>query len=322
MAYDGSTPVTPKATAAAAEGMASAAELDAAYAPGNPGLAGMVQFAVFYSENAEAINEAAATHAAEAATAEADAKETERLTNKYGLRPRRWVRFMDGQAAMSRALPKWAEHYAEHLTSVAASMDLPFAFTGYELATNFLAEGGFFGRQMDISPSDQGGWDAYEELGIDMIVDYLEELTPWMSAGLLGLVSDPANHRSRNNEQKQKVTYINPPNFGLAVESNAVMFAEARYAFYRDCRALSIPFKKLAADVMFFWTSLYFNMHHNRGGAKQRLEQYGATWARVPFHGEDDHYENSGSPKFNATWRTATYQSQTNRDAYAKGLGE
>jgi hypothetical protein len=62
---------------------------------------------------------------------------------------------------------------------------------------------------------------------------------------------------------------------------------------------------------------LYFNMHHNRG-APSSGEQYGATWARA-VHGEMITTK-LGIAEINATWRTAT-TTQTNRDAYAKGLG-
>lgn len=260
----------------------------------------------------------AATQAAKPAAQEAAKAPGENPhTKKYGLRPKDYAHLFDGERAkgdghdevlagreqrVQSALPR----ITAQLNAVAAAKGYPFRFTEAELAINFVTEGGYFlltpyqGQVMSDTEID-----GFQMLGIDTFMQRKKELTPWMSPELKARSNDASAAASAMNEKGEKVEYLNPESLEQGVEANAVMFAAARKRFSDDVTNLKLTVS--SDQAWFFWTTVYYNA--GEGTGKKLLQKHGVDYWQVKWTLPDDAAKYNRSAKFNAAWRTSTWES-------------
>lgn len=238
-------------------------------------------------------------------------------TKKYGLRPKDYAHLFDGERAKGdghdevlagreqrvlAALPR----ITAQLNAIAEAKKYPFRFTEAELAINFVTEGGYFlltANQGEVLSDTQ--IDGFQMLGIDTFMQRKKELTPWMSPELKARSNDASAAASATNEKGEKVEYLNPESLEQGVEANAVMFAAARKRFSDDVTKLKLTVS--SEQAWFFWTTIYYNA--GEGTGKKLLQKHGVDYWKVKWTLPDDATKYNRSAKFNASWRTSTWES-------------
>jgi hypothetical protein len=222
------------------------------------------------------------------------------LTKKYGQRPKKYDGLFDGKDGPNeQPFVDALGPVVAQLNAVAEARGETYRFTAAEIATNFITEGGYL-LLTDPNPA-QGPLSGFGYLGIDTFMQRQPELTPWMSQDLKDWSADPAHAEPAVNELGESVQALNVRDLPMGVEANAVMFAAARERFSTDARAAKVPAAKLTEEAWFFWTTVYYNA--GEGTGKKMLLKHGVDYWKTKYTGA----ENSQSAKYNATWRTSTW---------------
>lgn len=238
-----------------------------------------------------------------------------RMKAKYGVHPHSYSGVVGGDNTFEQQLRAALPGVVAHLNAVAAKRHLSFRFTEAELATNFITEGGFLLLENPMYQPQAGQpISGFGFLGIDTFMQRKGELTPWMSDDLKTWSNDPAHAEGATNERGQAVKSMQVRDVAQGVEANGVMFADARQHFATDCAARGIDTRTLPPEAWFFWTTVYYNS--GEGTGKKLLAQHGIDFWKQPWHKADDANQFGTNVKFNASWRTASwdYMRQTSGD--------
>ncbi len=246
---------------------------------------------------------------------------------RYGVRPRRYNGFFNdsnwGEERFRAALPQVTTFVNEALASrgTAAEVD------EVAVAINFITEGGYFaldleGLKRTIAMSDPDAaesiptWDEVEAsgsdlyvdgftfFGVDTLVDNFAALRPFMPPDIVELVDSGTCVASSVNERGETVRSLNCLTIEQGLYANAGMFAWAR-----ERAAIAIgtsEFAALDAVGQFFWSTVFFNA--GPGTGQRVLADNGVDYYRTAWTSSDDASRWATNPKFNASWRTASYE--------------
>lgn len=224
------------------------------------------------------------------------------LRAKYGVRPRRYTAFFDGDTAGE---VDWLAALEPVTAELSARLSGPFAGLDLlepELATNFIVEGGYFALKEGVTSDIE----SFYHLGLDMIVPHAGELRPLLGEDLYAWITDPVNQYTETNEQGTRVTGVWFANMHDALTAAGAMFLWSRRAFVADLRAQGGDPASLSDAAWFFWTTVYFN--GGPGAGRSALTQHGVGWWQTRWTKADDASKYGNVIQFNALWRTASYE--------------
>ncbi|MFN0252064.1 MAG: hypothetical protein ACKV2T_34630 [Kofleriaceae bacterium] len=245
------------------------------------------------------------------ADAAADALST-RLRTKYGLRPRRYTGlFNDSNIAEERftaALPV----ITTAINQRAQARGAAFRFTQAEIATNFISEGGFTllaANQADSDPSADFYINGWNHLGTDSIVANATAVGPWLSPTLRALVADTNRHISGINERNEPYTTIWVDTIEQGIELNAAMFAWSRDLAAAKIADEGTAWADVAPEARFFWSTVWFNAGPGLG--ESQVEAHGVDYWQTRWTRGDDHEQFSRFLRYNALWRTSSWEFMT-----------
>lgn len=233
-----------------------------------------------------------------AATTRAQAREAE-LTAAYGLRPRRYGRLVNGDNAAEAMFRTVAPQVVAFINARAAAGGYKFRLTVAELTTNFIAEGGFYVLDGNMT----AGIDGFEHLGADTFIDRYAQLRPWLHPSVQKERVTPATH---TNEKGESVTSITDLSLAQAVYASAAMLAHAQAAVEKDTRSGPGGFAGLTDRQEAYFTTMYYNA--GPGFGRKTLANQGRGAADRRWTGSDDHETNNRNAHFNATMRTSSFE--------------
>jgi len=239
------------------------------------------------------------------------------LTRFHGQRPRKYNGLLNGNVESEQC-------FAGAITAVTAYVNARLAARGfnervdeYELATNFITEGGYF----PLYGNRLTGIDGFGELGVDTLVSNYAALKPFLHEDVRRLVDGGNQTVELVNENGETVFTLEDMNIEEGLYANAGMYVYERANVASDmanpallqrwCRRkgktanaaiVATDMATLPQWQQFFWTTVYYNAGAGRG--RQFLCQHWLPWASQSYDGAD----NNRAAKFNAAWRTSTYR--------------
>lgn len=241
------------------------------------------------------------------------------LTEKYGLRPRRYAGFYNDSNEAERRFTARLPLVTDELNARGVELGYPVDFTEAELAINFITEGGYFLLDSDFTDSDYDAGiyiDGFTYLGVDTFADNLDALAPWFTAEIeRAFNAGEIGTFEAENELGQTVNSIVVQTIEQGLEVNAIVFAWSRSMLMNDLAENSETLAGLDAEARFFWSTMYYNA--GTGFGRARLREHGSDYWQVKWTGPDDHATQSRYARYNAFWRTSSLEYLT-RTTYAQ----
>jgi hypothetical protein len=185
------------------------------------------------------------------------------------------------------------------LNARAKAQGKDFQFTQQELATNFISEGG--SELLGGSPPSPP-YDGYDYLGIDTMRDNYATVKPWLTDDLQKRVQGGKHGVSQVNEQGKNVHTITVDSVGQGLRANAAMFARARSMASAEATKEGKKFSEMTDEERFYYTTMYYNTSPGTAAAYMKAQD-----GHVPKWKGKDSEENSMDARYNAAWRTATF---------------
>jgi hypothetical protein len=224
------------------------------------------------------------------------------LVEKYGTRPKRYASYIssrknEAQGRFVRTLPK---AYA-HASAIAKRYG--FEVSKAEIATNILSEGAVLALQGNVYE----GLDGFGAFGVDTLVDRKKELWPFLDARTKKIVNEPWMVVEKMNEKGETVHSITMLSLEEGMYANASMYVWSKSRLARDLAARGMSIDDLPPEAQFFWSTVYFNAGPSQG--KKHLESWGVDAWQEPWTAEDDAVTYGRDSRYNAHWRTATFES-------------
>lgn len=222
------------------------------------------------------------------------------LTRRYGVRPRIysgfWNRSNEAEEIFLDLLPEMARYQ----NGVLAARGAIVRVTEPELAVNFISEGGFF-------PLDQNRLTDLNSfgMGVDTLYDNRVSLGDHVEPGLRARL-ETLPRTVDLNERNEPVTTVEGLSLREALWANAGIFAWSKARAERDLEAEGETMSALPEAEQFFWTTVYFNAGIGRG--RELLQSEGVGWHEQPWPLADDHGTYWLNARFNALWRTASFE--------------
>lgn len=220
------------------------------------------------------------------------------LHDRYGARPRSYGGFFNDSNEAERVMVATLRQATADLNAKLAARGQKARVDMAMLATNFISEGGYY-------PLDQDqltGVSGFGHLGVDTIIDNYKSVKPWLPESVRPAIEDPANHYRTTNELRQEVTTVSSLSLEQGIHANAAMFVMYTAQLERDLAQRGMDISQLDPRVQFFWNTVYFNAGPGTGRAM--MDQQGVASARKKYTGP----ETNKSARFNATWRTGSYE--------------
>ncbi len=224
------------------------------------------------------------------------------IAKKHGTRPKRYASYLKGKSNVAErrfaeALPKVVAHaknvaLAHHVT-----------VTREELATNILSEGVAVALNQDLAD----GLDGYGAFGIDTLVDRKKELQPFLDNRTKKLIEDPNKLSENVNEKKETVHSLTNLSIEEGMYANASMYVWSKARLAKDLEAQGASLDDLPPAGQFFWSTVYFNAGPKMG--KKHLADWGIDAWEDPWTLEDSDELHGQDSRYNAHWRTATFES-------------
>lgn len=226
------------------------------------------------------------------------------ITKKHGTRPKRYAAFLraksnEAERRFVAALPRVVAH-----ASTVARMH-KVTVSREEIATNILSEGAVVALGKDLSE----GLDGYGAFGIDTLVDRQRELRPFLDNRTKKLLEDPSKVAENVNERQQTVHSLTNLTLEEGMYANASMYVWSKSRLAADLEAMGTSIDELPAQGQFFWSTVYFNAGPSLG--KKHLADWGVDAWQEPWTGEDNDELYGGDSRYNAHWRTATFESMS-----------
>jgi hypothetical protein len=221
------------------------------------------------------------------------------LTAKWGAHPRKYEGLVDGSNAAELVFRDTAPKAVAFINQKAAARGLKMRLSVAELTTNFIAEGGFYVLDGNMTE----GVDGFQHLGIDTFMDRIDALRPWLHPSIEQgkLVTQEAT-----NELGKTVHSITSLTIIQAVYASAAMMAWNKSVLEHDTKGTKTPIDKMSPSEQYYFETMYFNA--GPGFGKKVLGAQGTAAAHRKWGHEDDANKYGGNAQFNATWRTSTYE--------------
>lgn len=225
----------------------------------------------------------------------------EHLKAKYGARPKHYADFLhtrhnEAQARFTETLPA----VFEHARKIARKHRLHL--TKEEIATNILSEGA-------VIPLTDGRYEklsGFGAFGIDTIADRQAELAPYLDDETKQLLKEPTHVWEHNNEKGEIVHSLSDITMEQGMYANASMYVWSKARVATDLQRMGKSIDDLPPEGQFFWSTVYFNAGPEKG--KAHLRDWGVDAWKEPWTKDDsDVYGNDS--RYNAHWRTATFES-------------
>jgi hypothetical protein len=223
----------------------------------------------------------------------------DRLTAKYGARPRKYANAVDGSTPAELIVREVIPQATAHLTQSAKQHGYDLTFTNAELLTNFYSEGGI----MAVKEGRTENLDGYGDAGVDTFLDRYKELTPWLHPCI---ERDRLAAQTGMNEKGERIQSITDLTLQQAIFANAAMYASSKLRLARWLLRRGRSISSLSDTEQFYWTTYFFNA--GEGKAIPELERVGVAGAHRKWAKADDYMLHSTNPRYNAAWRTATFE--------------
>lgn len=233
------------------------------------------------------------------------------LTEKYGLRPRRYGGLFNNSNEAEQRFAAHLPGVTRELNQRALELGFDMQLTDSDLAINFISEGGYFLLADDFTDSDYDNdiyIDGFTYLGVDTFFDNWSALEPWFTKEFIRAIDDGELFTfETTNELGQTVNSIVVQTIEQGLEANAIVYAWSRARFMSDLAAENkTTYESLAPEPRFFWSTMYYNA--GVGFGRARLSEHGADYWQEKWIGPDDHATQSRFARYNALWRTSTFE--------------
>jgi hypothetical protein len=253
------------------------------------------------AEVAAAGPQAASAAKPETATAERDPNEAAKikaLTEKWGVRPRRFSGLVDGGNATEALYRSIAPQAVAFINAKAAERKLKMRITLAELTTNFIAEGGYY----VLNDNMTDGIDGFQHLGIDTFIDRIAALRPWLHPSIAESRLQP---QKAVNEKGETVTSITNLSIIQAIYASAAMMGWNKSVVEGDLGKAGKSMNEVTDTEQYYLDTVYFNA--GPGFGKKLLANQGLAATHRKWEKTDD-LKHSTNAQFNASWRTASFE--------------
>lgn len=218
------------------------------------------------------------------------------------MRPRRYNGLFNGNGTAERrflrALPDVARYINGKLKDKGYAVDVQEA----ELAINFITEGGYF----VLTSNMVDGIDGFSYLGIDTIVDNYGALKSWLHKSVRQLVEGGQNTVVTTNEKGETVQSLSGLTLEQGLYANAGMYAWSKAVASKDIGARGSTLSTQPRTRQLFWATIYYNA--GIGTGRKILDKHGVSYDSEPWPYADDAARYSRSARFNALWRTSSFE--------------
>jgi hypothetical protein len=239
-------------------------------------------------------------HLVDAALRGIDSDPTQdKLTTRYGVRPRKYGGALDGNDIAEIELREGMPEVAAFISERARANGHDFTVSVAELTTNLLAEGGILLLQANQTQDIDG----FGAAGIDTFMNRYKELTPWLHGCIK---ADQLKQAATRNEKGERVTSIGNLTLIQTMYANAAMYAAAKVRLARALKRQGKHIAQLTPEEQMYWTTWFFNA--GEGKAEPELARAGVAGAHRKWTKEDDHRKHNRNPHFNALVRTSTFE--------------
>ena len=109
------------------------------------------------------------------------------------------------------------------------------------------------------------------------------------------------------NERGQTVRSLSDLTLEEGMYANASMYVWSKSRFAKDMAGWGLSIADLPPEAQFFWSTVYFNAGPNQGRA--HLVSWGVEEWQNPWEAEDNDNLYGTESRYNAHWRTATFES-------------
>ena len=235
-------------------------------------------------------------------TAERDPNEAAKitaLTTNWGVHPHRFPGLVDGGNATEALYRSIAPQAVAFINAKAAERKLKMRITLAELTTNFIAEGGYYVLNGNMTD----GIDGFQHLGIDTFIDRIAALRPWLHPSIAESRLQP---QKATNEKGETVTSITNLSIIQAIYASAAMMGWNKSVVEGDLGKAGKSMNEVTDTEQYYLDTVYFNA--GPGFGKKLLTNQGLAATHRTWDKGDDFTKHSTNAQFNATWRTASFE--------------
>lgn len=224
-----------------------------------------------------------------------------KIGDQYKVRPRSYLGLLDKIGTTQRIEKEFLERVrdaANFVNAKIAAKQWGFKVSQEEIVTTFMTEGGVLNLRANVE-----NFNGFGSLGLDTYGSLLdnENLRFLSFSELLDLKTS-----FYTNEKGERYKTFDELDLRQAVYAVAGMYAFNKLMLARNLKARGMNINALTPEQQFFWTTVYFNA--GPGGGKKLFEKEGLQYADKPWHRKDENAKYNRVPKYNATWRTASFK--------------
>lgn len=228
-----------------------------------------------------------------------EATKVKALTTKWGVRPHRFAGLIDGGNAAEALYRSVAPQAVAFINAKAAERKLKMRISLAELTTNFIAEGGYYVLNENMTD----GIDGFQQLGIDTFIDRIAALRPWLHPSIAESRLQPLQSI---NEKGETVTSITNLSIIQAIYASAAMMGWNKSVVEGDLGKAGKSMTEVTDTEQYYLDTVYFNA--GPGFGKKLLNNQGLAATHRTWDKSDDFTKHSTNAQFNATWRTASFE--------------